>query len=71
MSSNLIKAEMKRTVVLVCIRGHALTSGGKVSQRMAGKSSRKRVPEMMEGAEPGLSLRREGWMILWKNRQKK
>lgn len=54
-----------------CIRGHALMSGGKVSQRMAGKSSRKRVPEMLEGEEPGLSLKREGWMSLWKNRQKK
>lgn len=46
-------------------------SGGKLSQRMAGKSPRKRVSEMLEGEEPGLSLKREGWMSLWKNRQKK
>lgn len=70
MSSILIKVEMKTAWVFAFIRGHTLTSGGKVSQRMAGKSSRKRAPEMLEGEEPGLSLKREGWRSLWKNRQK-
>lgn len=46
-------------------------SGGKVSHRTAGKLSRKRVPEMLEEEETGLSVKREGWMSLWKNRQKK
>lgn len=70
-NAKLIKVEMKTAWVLIFISGHALRSGGKVSQRTAGKSSRKRVPEMLEGVDPGLSLRRDGWMSLWKNRQKK
>lgn len=69
--AKLIKAEIKTAVVFVFIQRHALMSGGKVSQHTAGKSSKKRVPDMLEGEEPGLSLNREGWMSLWKNRQKK
>lgn len=43
-----------------------------MSHRTAGSPSRKRVPEMSGGgAEEEPSLRREGWMSCWKNRQKK
>lgn len=49
-----------------------LISGGRVSQRTAGSPSRKSVPETsVGGAEAVPSLRRDGWMSCWKNRQKK
>ena len=55
----------------------ALISGGRVSQRTAGRLSRKRVPETSGvgggagGGDVGLSIKRDGWMSCWKKRQKK
>lgn len=57
--------------MLVLGNGRALMSGGKVSQRTAGNPSRKSVPETSGGAGPEPSLKRDGWMSCWKNRQKK
>lgn len=49
----------------------ALISGGSVSHRTAGSPSRKRVPETSRGGAEKPSVKRDGWMSCWKNRQKK
>lgn len=42
-----------------------------MSHWTAGSPSRKRVPETSGSRAEAPSLKRDGWMICWKNRQKK
>lgn len=59
--------------VYMCPLTHKCTliSGGSVSHRTAGSPWRKSVPETSVGGAKEPSLKRDGWMSCWKNRQKK